>query len=319
MPHQAYRVTLPDWEGPLDLLLHVIRTHELDIPIAFVTAQYLEYLDLMRTLNLDIAAEYLEMAATLLHIKSQTLLPQASDAEEEEPEEEGDPRAELIRRLLEYQRYRDGAEQLGQRQLLGRDTFTASHVPEDAGEEPLVEIGLFELVDAFRHLLERTKVSLAHELTTERITVSERIGEIVELLVPGELIPFDLLLGEASSRMKLVVTLLALLEMTRLRMTRLMQHQPSGRLYIVLRGDGTTADTTVLDTGTVAAAPHTRDALHGRRRLRVPRTLQILRRDGRLADRRPKVLERWTHRTRTTASLLAGARSSSSRRDRRRP
>ena len=87
MPHQAYRVTLPDWEGPLDLLLHVIRTHELnilDIPIAFVTAQYLEYLDLMRTLNLDIAAEYLEMAATLLHIKSQTLLPQASDAEEEE-------------------------------------------------------------------------------------------------------------------------------------------------------------------------------------------------------------------------------------------
>lgn len=320
MSNQAYTVTLPEWEGPLDLLLHVIRTHELnilDIPVAFVTAQYLEYLDLMRTLNLDVAAEYLEMAATLLYIKSRTLLPQAPE-EDDLPEDEGDPREDLIRRLLEYQRYRDGAEQLGARPLLGRDTFTASHAPEDPGEEPLVELGLFELVDAFRHLLDRTKAGLAHEVTAERITVSERIGEIVELLAPGELVPFDLLLGDAFSKMKLVVTLLALLEMTRLRMTRLLQHRSDGQIYIGLRGAGDVGEGSSLDAGRPSPGAWPGDDLRTRRRSRTPRTLQILRRGGRLASRRRKVLERWIHRTRATGSRVERAGASSRRRLRRR-
>ena len=144
-------VTLPDWEGPLDLLLHVIRSHKLDIldiPIAFVTEQYLTYLDTMHTLNLDIAAEYLEMAATLAYIKSRMMLPvQPDDEELGDAEEEADPRKELIRRLLAYQRYKDAADQLAEKPLLGRDTFvTGGEVEIPDGESgPMTELALYDL------------------------------------------------------------------------------------------------------------------------------------------------------------------------------
>lgn len=238
---QTLSVTLPDWEGPLDLLLHVIRTHKLDIlniPIAFVTEQYLAYLDTMRDLNLDIAAEYLEMAATLVHIKSRTMLPQAPEEEEEEAaEDEGDPREELIRRLLEYQRYKDAAQRLGQQPLLGRDTFLRAPVdplPEgdDENDEILIELGLFDLADAFRSILDRTKSGLTHDVTFERMTIAERIGEIASLVPPGVLTPFYKLFSGYPSRFDVVLTLLALLEMTRLRMTRLFQSRTGGQLYV---------------------------------------------------------------------------------------
>jgi len=238
-------VTLPDWEGPLDLLLHVIRTHKLeilDIPIAFVTEQYLAYLDAMRDLNLDIAAEYLEMAATLVHIKSRMMLPAASADEDEVGEEaldEGDPREELIKRLLEYQRYKDAAQRLGEQPQLGRDTFSRGRdaVPElpgedGAGDEVLVELGLFDLADAFRTILERTASGLTHDVTVERITIAERIGEIASLLSAGVLTPFYKLFTGEPSRFEVVLTLLALLEMTKLRVTRLFQASTGGPLYV---------------------------------------------------------------------------------------
>lgn len=238
-PH-TLSVTLPDWEGPLDLLLHVIRTHKLDIlniPISFVTEQYLSYLDAMRDLNLDVAAEYLEMAATLVHIKSRTMLPQTPEEEDEEAApEEGDPREELIRRLLEYQRYKDAAQRLGQQPLLGRDTFLRGPVDplpaEGEGEdEVLIELGLFDLADAFRTILERTKSSLAHDVTFERVTIAERIGEIASMLPTGVLTPFYKLFSGYPSRFDVVLTLLALLEMARLRMIRLFQSRAGGQLY----------------------------------------------------------------------------------------
>lgn len=319
MPHQPYTVTLPEWEGPLDLLLHVIRSHELDIldiPIAFVTEQYLKYLDLMESLNLDVAAEYLEMAATLAYIKSRTLLPKPAP-EDDEPEDEGDPREELIRRLLEYQRYKEAAQQLGSRAVLGRDTFTAAHPPEDPGDEPLIELGVFELVDAFRRILDRTKPDLAHEVTTERITVSERIGEVMDLLRAGELIPFDFLLGDEPTRIRLVVTLLALLEMTRLRMIRIFQAPGGGQIYASLRGTEQGLSRLGLEWPGAVPPRAARDRLRGRRPLPRPRTLQLLSRWARLPGRRGRTRQRCRLRN-VTSSKRPGSRRTILRRSARR-
>lgn len=319
MPHQPYTVTLPEWEGPLDLLLHVIRAHELDIldiPISFVTEQYLNYLDLMQNLNLDVASEYLEMAATLAYIKSRMMLPRPP-AEEEDPEEEIDPREELIRRLLEFQRYKDAAEQLGSLPVLGRDTFVASHAPEEVGDDPMIELGLFELVDAFQRILERTKLDFSHEVSFERITVSERIGELVELITPGELIPFERLLGEVTSKMRFVVTLLALLEMTRLRMTRLLQDRHGTQIFVALRGWGEAADEQALLHAKTGEGVGQLEGSRSKQRKPLPRTLQILARCSRLRRRRPKVFERWTHSTTTRGTSPARAKMAR-RRNRRR-
>lgn len=243
MNEQAYTVTLPDWEGPLDLLLHVIKAHELDIldiPISFVTEQYLAHIETMRDLNLDVAAEYLEMAATLALIKSRMMLPQAAADDEELPEDEADPREELVRRLLQYQRYRDAAEKLASRPFLGRDTFGPAPVEDEAPAEDggLAELGIFDLLEAFRGVLERTKVDLSHEITAERVSVSARIAELVEILRPGELVPFERLLEGQVTRIDLVVTFLAILEMTKLRMTRLFQAPGGGQIYVTLAGAG---------------------------------------------------------------------------------
>ncbi len=248
---EAWQVSLPEFEGPLDLLLHLIQKHELDIfdiPIAFVTARYLEYLDVMQSLDLDIAAEYLLMAATLAHIKSRTLLPAAPPDEPEtgaEGEIEEDPRAALVRRLLEYQKFRAAAEELAARGVAGRDVFQRG-VPIDVGAPdvaPLAEVPLFALLDAFEKLLKRRKLTLSHEVTTERVSISERIQEIVERLRANRTSVFDDLFEGAQTRIDLVVTFLALLEMTRLRMTRLYQTGPLEALHVTLvLVDVTTSD-----------------------------------------------------------------------------
>jgi segregation and condensation protein A len=257
MADQFLSVQLPDFEGPLDLLLHVIRSHKLnilDIPIAFVTNQYLTYLDAMKELNLDIAGEYLELAATLAYIKSRMLLPTPPAEEEETADEEGDPREELVRRLLDYQRYKQAAETLRDQPQLGRDTFVAYHRPEfvTVDGESLAEIGLFELVDAFRQVLDRTKAGFFHEVTFERISVAERIGEIAELLQLNRLTPFVELLPKRPQRFDIVVTFLALLEMTKLRMTRIFQASQGGPIYITLSGSGAVAAT---DQAVAAPSP----------------------------------------------------------------
>jgi len=224
-----YTVRLEMFEGPLDLLLHLIHKNELDIiniPIALITEQYLEYLKLMKVLNLDIAGEYLLMASTLLYIKSKMLLP----ASPEEGEEEGeDPRAELVRRLLEYQKYKEAAAELEKRPMLDRDVFirSTSMEIEDAGEEGRVEVSLFELVEAFRKILERVKIEEFHEVILDRLSVEEKAQEILSLLQREKRsMAFHLLFPEQASRRVIIITFLAILELVKMKLVRIFQLAP---------------------------------------------------------------------------------------------
>lgn len=224
-----YTVRLDMFEGPLDLLLHLIHKNELDIfniHIALITEQYLEYLRLMKVLNLDIAGEYLLMASTLLHIKSKMLLPTSSEEEEEEGE---DPRAELIRRLLEYQKYKYAAAELERRPMLDRDVFIRL-IPGDAeetAEEEKIEVSLFELLDAFRQVLERAKPESFHEVILERLSVEEKVEEILFLLQREKRsMAFHLLFPEQASRRLIIVTFLAILELVKMKRVRIFQAVP---------------------------------------------------------------------------------------------
>ncbi len=238
----GYRVALPSFEGPLDLLLHLVQQHELDIldiPIGFVTEKYLEYLSLLTDLSIDVASEYLVMAATLAHIKSKMLLPEEPKGQDdEELEDEGDPREELIRRLLEYQKYKQAAASLGDRGLVGRDVFLrGTPAPEAEGPAPLAAVPLFSLLDAFAKVLARTEVSIDHEVTVERFSITERIQQLSDLLRTRTRMRFEELFEEGSSRLDLVVTFLALLEMTRLKMTRVYQSEALASIHVELTGD----------------------------------------------------------------------------------
>lgn len=238
---EPYRVELPEFEGPLDLLLHLIQKHELDIlniPIGFIAQKYFEYIRTMEQLSIDVASDYLVMAATLVHIKSRALLPPDPSAADdgELPDEEEDPRAELVRRLLEYQKYKLAAEQLGGRSVLGRDVFPrGSSVEASSGPAPLLPLSLFKLVDAFEEVLKRAKRVEDHQIDFERISISERIGEISELLRSRGPLPFAELFAQDSSRAEMIVTFLALLEMTKLRMTFLFQDNPLDPIVVELR------------------------------------------------------------------------------------
>lgn len=223
----AYTVRLEMFEGPLDLLLHLIKKNRLnitDIPIALITEQYLEYLKLMKVLNLDIAGDYLLMAATLLHIKSKMLLPASSEGEGEE--EEIDPRAELVRRLLEYQQYKEAALELEDRPLLDRNVFTRL-VPQEAEEteeEERIEVSLFELLEAFRKVLDRARLETFHDVTLEPITVEEKIQEVLSLLQKEKRsVAFHTLFPDQASRTTIVVTFLAVLELVKMKAIRIFQ------------------------------------------------------------------------------------------------
>jgi len=221
-----YTFRLEGFEGPLDLLLHLIQKNELDIfniPISLITEQYLEYLHLMKVLNLDIAGEYLLMASTLLHIKSKMLLPKSSEPEDAEEE---DPRAELVRRLLEYQKYKNLALEMEKRPLLDRDVFIrlAPEALEEEPEEEKIEVNLFELLEAFREVLKRVKPETVHEVILEHISVEAKILEILEILgKENRSIAFHRLFPEQASRRLVVVTLLAILELVKMRRIRIFQ------------------------------------------------------------------------------------------------
>jgi segregation and condensation protein A len=241
----TWSVQLPQFEGPLDLLLHLCQKHELnilDIPIGLLTEKYLEYLAVMQLMELDVAAEYLVMAATLAHIKSKLLLPAPPPGQEDEAdiEDEGDPREALVRRLLEYQKYKHAGEQLAARGVAGRDVFGRG-MPIEEGETeglpPLAEVPIFALVEAFQRVLDRSKVKLSHDIVADRISLSDRIGEISDLLSARRRLRFDELFESVSTRFDLVVTFLALLEMTRLKMTRLFQSEPLGPLHVELAAE----------------------------------------------------------------------------------
>lgn len=224
-----YTVRLEMFEGPLDLLLHLIHKNEMDItniPIAVITEQYLEYLKLMKVLNLDIAGEYLLMASTLLHIKSKMLLPTPYGEEDEEGE---DPRAELVRKLLEYQKYKNAAAELERRPMLDRDVFIRLALVDDAEpkEEERIEVNLFELLEAFRQILERTKPEVFHEVILDRVTVEEKVQEILSLLQREKRsMAFHLLFPEQASRRVIIVTFLAILELVKMKWVRIFQPAP---------------------------------------------------------------------------------------------
>ena len=226
----GYAVKLAVFEGPLDLLLHLIRQNEVDItdiPIARIAGQYLDTIELMEELNLDVASEYLVMAATLALIKSRMLLPNES----QEDEDGIDPRAELVQRLLEYQRFKEAAETLSRRRLLGRDVFSVIGPGPDRtpDAEREIEVGIFELVAAFRDELDNSEsAEWKHEVETEHVTVRDRMMVVMDLLEANESIEFMRIFDSPGrngrpSRPLLVATFLAVLELARLAALRIYQ------------------------------------------------------------------------------------------------
>ena len=229
-------VQLPIFEGPLDLLLHLIKKNEVsiaDIPIATITEQYLSTLELMQSLNLDVAGEFLVMAATLIHIKSRMLLPPGE--EEGEDEEEGDPREELIRRLLEYQRFKEAAGELEKREILRRDVFVRRpEIPEDVENAGFGGLSLFDLISALRQVLERFPEEGIHEITLEKISVREKMSFLLDDLHRRGKVVFQSLFEAAVSRLEVVVTFLAMLELVKIRAIRVAQEEREGPIIIEL-------------------------------------------------------------------------------------
>lgn len=235
------RVQLDVFEGPLDLLLYLIRKEEIDIydiPIARVTDQYLRYLDVMRMLNLNFAGEFLAMAATLLYLKSKMLLPpeEVTD-EDEEPVE--DPRAELVRQLVEYKQLKDAAEDLGEMESQQQSTFQRRDATIPVSEDldrPLSEVTLFDLLSAFSEALERAaKAEKVHEIVEEQVTVAEQMEMIQNRLQKERELLFVSLFAERTGRLVIIVTFLALLELIRLRKIRVVQEHPFGDIRILRR------------------------------------------------------------------------------------
>jgi segregation and condensation protein A len=236
---EAYPVRLQNFEGPLDLLLHLIKRSEVsiyDIPITLITSQYIEYIDLMQEMNLDVAGEFLVMAATLIHIKSRELLPRP-DPTQEDPEE--DPREALMRRLLEHQKFKAAAELLHERETLRSAQWTRPDGPiaEIAGEapEPEIEIDLFSLISAFKAVVERAKARPAIYLPSEQIPIEDRIEQLLSRLSETEALGFEDLFEDIQTRAGLVVTFLALLEMIRLKLIRVFQSGVVGPIRVYKR------------------------------------------------------------------------------------
>jgi len=237
----AFPVKLEQFEGPLDLLLHLIKTHELninDIPIALITAQYLAAIDLMQELNLDVAGEFLVMAATLIHIKSKMLLPRPETAAGVEGEEE-DPRDALVRRLLEHQKFKAAAGLLHEREQLRAAQWLRpdERIAEIAGDdyEPELEVDLFSLLTAFQAVIQRAKLRPKVLVPPEQMSVETRIDQLLARLSETEACGFEDLFSDAHDRAALIVTFLALLEMIRLKLVRVFQSGSFGPIRVYKR------------------------------------------------------------------------------------
>jgi len=219
-----YEVKLEIFQGPLDLLLHLIRKNEVDIfdiPIAVITEQYLEYLDIMKALNITIAGDFLVMASTLIHIKSKMLLPGSEDEEEE------DPRSELTRPLLEYLRIKEVAGELSERDILDRDVFIRRFSPdyqrEFQGEEPLLSVNLFQLIDAFKKIIEQNLPGTVFKVQPQKWSLKDKISFILERLKNDGVVYFRELFLEDRTISEFVVTFLALLELVQMGLVRVFQ------------------------------------------------------------------------------------------------
>ena len=237
MQEEIYRVQLENiFEGPMDLLIHLIKKNELDIydiPIARITEQYLQYLEWMKILNIDYAGDFIVMASTLAHIKSRMLLPASEDETDED-----DPRQELVRPLLEYLQMKSAAEQLAERQILGEQTFVRSLDQKEFLEieqQTYIKVGLFELIDAFQKILEKIPGDQRIEFTADKISVKERITQITDILETKGSTTFEALFSESPDKSEVIVTFLAILEMVKLALIRIVQHAQTGvmRLFYV--------------------------------------------------------------------------------------
>lgn len=225
----SYNVKLDIFEGPLDLLLHLIKKNEVDIyaiPIAVITDQYIEYIEMMKEMNLDFAGEFLVMAATLVHIKSKQLLPVDSPAEE--GEDAGvDPTAELIQRLIEYKKYKEAAVELGGRLQLGRDVFSKGQAVDTDGivEESaaLVNVSVFDLMEALKGVLARAPKGKGIELTVERFQIADKISYVLDTLAAEKSAVFSSLFPQGAVRGEIIVTFLAILELAKLLLIKIHQ------------------------------------------------------------------------------------------------
>lgn len=234
--NQPYQVKLEIFEGPLDLLLYLIRQEELDIydiPIARITRQYLEYIEIMKSLDIDLAGEFLVMAATLLKIKSKLLLPHHVEIEGEME----DPRKDLVRQLLEYKKFKEAASRLEDREEVQRLMFprpkgAIEKQEETRAEPPVPEVGLYELLSAFRQVVERIDKVRLYEIVGEDITIEDRIDFILKQVKENEQIKFSDLFVNEPRKLMMVVTFFALLELIRLGRVRVLQDALFGEIFI---------------------------------------------------------------------------------------
>ena len=237
---QDYEVKLEIFEGPMDLLLHLIRKNKVDIydiPIALIMDQYLKYLDMMRSFNIDVAGDFLEMAATLAYIKSRMLVPRVGSEEEDQEE---DPRMELVGPLLEYAKIKEAAEILAHSLQLDRDVYVRNIPAEELWgtdeSEDIAEVGLFALVNALHEVLKKAKPGDFMEVSAEGMRLKDRISQLMEVLSGVSSITFHELFEGKVRKMEMILTFLAILELVRLQVVRAFQHQPSGiiRLYLTV-------------------------------------------------------------------------------------
>ena len=252
---EAYSVKLDSFEGPLDLLIHLIKKHEVniyDIPVALITKQYLDYIVMMQELDLDTVGEFLVMAATLIHIKSKMLLPRP-DPTAEEPDE--DPRDALVRRLLEHQKFKAAAELLHERavlrgaQWIRPDGRVADIAGDEYAYEPELEVDLFSLLAAFRGVLERAKLRPRVIVPPEQVSVETRMEQLLGMLSETEACGFEDLFAKDDSRGAMIVTFLALLEMIRLKLIRVFQSAAFGPIRVYKRARPADAPMPIGDLG----------------------------------------------------------------------
>ena len=231
IPPQALEIFLDTFEGPLDLLLYLIKRQNLeilDIPIAEVTRQYMEYVEMMRSIKLDLAAEYLVMAALLAEIKSRMLLPRHDELEDED-----DPRAELVRRLQEYERFKQAAENIDEMPRKKRDYWESNvEAVREMSEVPLPDIELHEILLAFKDILKRADMSLSHEIERESLSVRERMSHVLSVLKSDSFTEFGSLFTPEEGRMGVVVTLVAILELLKEKLADIVQSEPFAPIYL---------------------------------------------------------------------------------------
>ena len=237
IPPDALEVFLEAFEGPLDLLLYLIRKQNidiLDIPVAEITRQYMGYVELMKAVRLELAAEYLVMAAMLAEIKSRMLLPRSAEVEEDEL----DPRAELIRRLQEYERFKAASEDIDQLPRVGRDLHVPKlDAPDARARKLLPQVSLEELLISMAEVLRRADMFESHQVTRETLSTRERMSDVLERLKGGGFVPFVALFTAEEGRLGVVVTFMAVLELIKESLVELVQNEPFAPIHVRARSD----------------------------------------------------------------------------------